>query len=101
MLPRIILKKGKEKPILRGHPWVFSGAVNRWEGDVSPGALGELRANDGQFLGIGHINPHSQIVFRLLTREKEAVSMRAASWEQTAKPTYTGSRSTTAVEPAG
>ena len=35
-VPRITLKQGKEKPLLRGHPWVFSGAVAKIEEDISP-----------------------------------------------------------------
>ena len=72
-IPRIIFKKGKEKPILRGHPWVFSGAVAKIEGDVSPGDVGEVYSKEGQFLGIGHLNPHSQIILRLLTQKKEPI----------------------------
>jgi len=72
-LPRIILKKGKEKPILRGHPWIFSGAVARAEGDLSPGEVGEVYSGDGKFLGIGQFNPHSQIILRLLTRRRETL----------------------------
>jgi len=70
-LPRIVLKRGKEKPVLRGHPWVFSGAVARVEGEVSPGEVGEVYSQGGQFLGGGHINPRSQIIVRLLTQKKE------------------------------
>ena len=69
-VPRIVLKKGREKPLLRGHPWVFSGAVARFEGDVTAGAVGEAVSADGQFLGVGHLNPRSQIVFRLLSRNQ-------------------------------
>jgi 23S rRNA (cytosine1962-C5)-methyltransferase len=72
-LPRIILKKGKEKPLLRGHPWVFSGAVAKIEGEVSPGDLGEVYSEEGQYLGAGHLNPASQIILRLLTQKKEPV----------------------------
>jgi len=71
ILPRAILKRGKEKPVLRGHPWVFSGAVAKVEGDVSPGDVGEVYSMEGQFLGIGHLNPRSQIIVRLFTRKKE------------------------------
>ena len=71
--PKIILKKGKEKPILRGHPWVFSGAVARAEGDLSPGEIGEVYSGDGKFLGIGQFNPRSQIILRLLTRRREVL----------------------------
>jgi len=73
--PRVILKRGKEKPILRGHPWVFSGAVAKVEGEVSPGDDGEVYSIDGQFLGIGHLNPRSQIILRLLTQKKEELKI--------------------------
>jgi 23S rRNA (cytosine1962-C5)-methyltransferase len=69
--PKIILKRGKEKPILRGHPWVFSGAVEKVEGEISSGEVGEIYSKEGQFLGLGHLNPRSQIILRLLTRKKE------------------------------
>ena len=68
--PKIILRKGKEKPLLRGHPWVFSGAIARIEGEFAPGDEGEAYSAEGQFLGVGHLNPNSQIVFRLLSEEK-------------------------------
>ena len=73
--PRIILKKGKEKPLLRGHPWVFSGAVAKIEGEVSAGDLGEVYSKEGQFLGAGHLSPASQIILRLLTQKKEPVDI--------------------------
>jgi 23S rRNA (cytosine1962-C5)-methyltransferase len=73
--PRVVLKKGKEKPLLRGHPWVFSGAVEKVEGDVSPGDIGEVYSREGHFLGIGHLNPHSQIILRVLTQKKEELNI--------------------------
>ena len=63
-LPRIILKRGREKPVLRGHPWVFSGAVAKVEGEVSSGEVAEVYSKEGQFLGLGHLNPRSQIIVR-------------------------------------
>jgi 23S rRNA (cytosine1962-C5)-methyltransferase len=71
--PRIVLKKGREKPVLRGHPWVFSGAVAKAEGDLSPGEIREVYSGEGQFLGMGQFNPRSQIILRLLTRKKEVL----------------------------
>ncbi len=70
-LPRVILKRGREKSMLRGHPWVFSGAAAKVVGEVSPGDAGEVYSGDGQFLGLGHLNPHSQIIVRVLTQKKE------------------------------
>jgi 23S rRNA (cytosine1962-C5)-methyltransferase len=72
-LPRILLKRGREKPARRGHPWIFSGAVAKIEGEISPGELGEVYSSQGQFLGLGHVNPHSQIVVRVLTQKKEVL----------------------------
>ena len=69
--PKVILKRGREKPLLRGHPWVFSGAVERTEGEIVPGDIGEVYSMAGQFLGTGHLNPQSQIVFRLLSPRRE------------------------------
>ena len=69
--PRVILKKGKERSLLRGHPWIFSGAVLRLEGDISPGDAGEVYSKEGDFLGMGHLNPQSQIILRILTHKKE------------------------------
>jgi len=57
--------------VLRGHPWVFSGAVAKIEGEVSPGDIGEVYSKDGHFLGRGHLNPRSQIIVRILTPKKE------------------------------
>jgi 23S rRNA (cytosine1962-C5)-methyltransferase len=70
-LPRIVLKKGREKPVLRGHPWVFSGAVAKIEGEVSSGDVGGVYSKEGQFLGLGHLNPRSQIIVRVLTQKRE------------------------------
>jgi 23S rRNA (cytosine1962-C5)-methyltransferase len=75
MIPRIILKKGKERPLLRGHPWIFSGAVARMEGSVTPGDLGEVYSKEGDYLGTGHLNPRSQIIFRLLSVQREEADL--------------------------
>ena len=82
VLPKMILKRGRERPLLRGHPWVFSGAVERFGGEVSPGDLGEAYSVEGQFLGIGHLNPQSQIVFRLMTSRNEEEIGRASCRER-------------------
>ena len=74
-LPRVILKQGKERPLLKGHPWVFSGAVARVDGEAAPGDVGELYSKDGLFLGMGHANPVSQIFMRLLTSRKEEIGI--------------------------
>ncbi len=51
---KVVLKKGKEESILRFHPWIFSGAIDRIEGAVEEGDIVIVHAKDDRFLGIGH-----------------------------------------------
>ena len=53
-LPVVVLKHGKEDPLQRRHPWVFSGAVLRTEGTPANGALVEVRDASLKLLGSGH-----------------------------------------------
>src|SRR5689334_20840258 len=62
---RLILKPGKEKSLLRRHPWLFSGAVERVEGATQSGSTVELRSHDGQFLGHAAYSARSRIVARV------------------------------------
>lgn len=67
------LKPGRERSVQRYHPWIFSGAVARYEGEAAPGEIIAVRAHDGAFLGQGFYNPDSQIVCRMLTWRDELV----------------------------
>ena len=62
---RLILKKGREKPLKHKHPWIFSGAVERVEGDPAPGETVEIRSFGGEFLAQGAYSPESQIQARV------------------------------------
>lgn len=63
---KLYLKAGKERSIQRGHPWVFSGAVQNTEGDLNDGAVVEVLTSKGNNLGFGHYQ-NGSIVVRLLT----------------------------------
>jgi 23S rRNA (cytosine1962-C5)-methyltransferase len=63
-LIRLTLKPGREASVLRRHPWVFSGAVARTEGDGADG-IAEVADAGGWFLARGAYSPDSQIVARL------------------------------------
>ncbi len=63
----LTLKPGREKSLLRRHPWVFSGAVERLEGDPLPGATVEVRSARGDFLARAAYSPASQIRARVWT----------------------------------
>ena len=69
----IHLKPRKERPALRGHPWVFSGAIADLDSRIEPGALATVRAADGAFVGRGYVNPRCAIAVRLLTRTDEPI----------------------------
>ena len=61
----LILKPGTEKSVLRRHPWLFSGAVDRLEGRARPGDTVEVHAADGRVLGRAAWSPASQIRARM------------------------------------
>jgi len=64
----IRLKPGKDKPVRNGHPWIFSGAVAKVEGDVDPrDRLCVVYNAGGERLGIGYYNDKSTIRVRMLT----------------------------------
>ena len=65
MMKRLILKKGREKSLLRRHPWIFSGAVEKIEGSPLPGETVEVTAADGTFLAWAGFSPASQITGRV------------------------------------
>ncbi len=50
----IHLKAGKEESLKRFHPWVFSGAIDRLEGEAADGCLARILDSKGRFLAIGH-----------------------------------------------
>ncbi len=61
------LKPGREKSLLRRHPWVFSGAIDRVNGNPASGETVDLLAADGQFLARAAYSPSSQIRARVWT----------------------------------
>ncbi len=63
----LTLKPGREKSVRQKHPWVFSGAVARVSGDPAPGVTVEVRAADGERLGLAAYSPASNIRARLWT----------------------------------
>ncbi len=63
----ITLKTGREKSLLRRHPWVFSGAVSRVDGNPQPGQTVEILSDKQQFLARGAYSPISQIRARVWT----------------------------------
>ena len=71
-LPQVVLKKGRDMPLRGGHPWVFSGAIEK---DVDKslklkeGALVDVLAADGALLGTGTWHGRNSIRVRMISRE--------------------------------
>ena len=63
-MERIVLAKGRERSVLKGHPWVFSGAVA--EGSAAPGACVEVCDASGAKIATGWYSPASQIRVRIV-----------------------------------
>ncbi|WP_163932926.1 class I SAM-dependent rRNA methyltransferase [Paraferrimonas sp. SM1919] len=73
MKKRIILKPGRERSVLRHHPWIFSNGIRSVKGELTLGETIEVRAHDGRVLGWAAWSPNSQIQARMWSFEKEAV----------------------------
>jgi 23S rRNA (cytosine1962-C5)-methyltransferase len=72
-MDRLILKAGREKSLKRRHPWVFSGAVAKVQGDPGPGETVEIRSATGEFLAVAAYSPQSQIVARAWDWKERAI----------------------------
>lgn len=70
-----LLKKGEDRRIRSGHPWVFSNELQSSPKGLPPGELVELRDFKGNFLARGYGNPNSLIAFRSLTWTEEEISI--------------------------
>jgi len=56
---------------MNGHPWIFANEVDKIDGEIEKGAIAEIYTHDKKFIGKGYTNPRSQIIARLLTRNKK------------------------------
>lgn len=72
-MPALILKQGREKSLLRRHPWIFSGAIHHMDEEAASGATVDLLSFDKQFLARASYSPHSQIRARVWTFDDEPV----------------------------
>jgi 23S rRNA (cytosine1962-C5)-methyltransferase len=70
---KLVLKKGEDRRVRGGHPWIFSNEVELWQGDVTDGGLVDVTDHRGAFLGRAYVNRHSLITARLLTRGRDEV----------------------------
>ena len=68
---KIYLKRKISGRIAGGHPWIFANEVDKAEGELAGGEIAAVYTYDKKFLGKGYVNPKSQIIVRLLTRDQK------------------------------
>lgn len=101
---KVFLRKKISRRVQEGHPWIFANEVEKIVDEVqgpggTPATGGEIVsvfAHDKKFIGQGYINPKSQILVRLLTRDKSETINRdyfhrkiLQCWEYRKKIGYT------------
>lgn len=64
-MTELILKPGKERSVMRHHPWIFAGSVARIHGRAHAGDTVEVLSDNGKFLGRAAFSPDSQIRARM------------------------------------
>jgi len=80
-LPKVVLKPRRAQPFFSRHPWVFSGAIARVEGDPQPAAEVALVTEHGEFVARGLFNPASNIQVRLYSWDAPQ-ELDEAFWSQ-------------------
>lgn len=73
-LPKLELKRGHDRRLRAGSPWIFANevAMTPEVRALPAGTLARLALPGGRFYGLVHVNPHALIVARLLTRNLDA-----------------------------
>ena len=69
----IILNPGREKSLLRRHPWIFASAIKHVDDEPASGATVDLLTSEGYFLARASYSPISQIRARVWTFIDEPV----------------------------
>lgn len=72
---KIHLKKGKERSVSMGNPWIFSGAILKTEADAKPGDMCSVYSCKNDFLASGYYNPLSSISVRVLSFKDKAFTV--------------------------
>ena len=69
---KVYLKPGKEESLKRFHPWVFSGAIARVEGEPEEGEVVDIYTSQKEFIACGHCQVGS-IAVRVLSFRQETI----------------------------
>ncbi len=74
MTAAIYLAKGREKSLQRRHPWIFSRAIERTEGQPQQGETVDVFSHSGQWLAKAGYSPSSQIRARVWSFTKRDIN---------------------------
>lgn len=69
---KIVLHSGKDQSLRRYHPWIFSGAIKKINGEPVEGEIVKVYSNQDEFLGTGHYQDGS-IAIRILSFKEEEI----------------------------
>lgn len=82
---KVYIKKGREQAIQRFHPWIFSGAIYRTDGNPQDGDIVEVVDNKENILGVGHYN-NGSIAVRVL--HFGAIELNQSFWNNAIQKAY-------------
>ncbi len=82
---KVYLKPGKEESLKRFHPWVFSGAIARIEGEPEEGEIVDVYTSKKEFIACGHFQIGS-IAVRVLSFVQEIIDHNF--WKQKLEVAY-------------
>lgn len=66
----VIVRRGRAKPLWKGHPWVFRDSIQETSGDLQNGNLVSVRDEGGRIIGCGFFSQNSRIAVRILARDE-------------------------------
>lgn len=75
----IQLKPGKDAPVKRFHPWVFSGAIAKQSPNLHDGDWVNVYSSREEFLGTGHFH-HGSIAVKIISFQ--AIESKSEFWEK-------------------
>ncbi len=70
-MTKLIIREARVKPVLSGHPWIFSGSLQGIPEGLALGEIVDVVRESGEFVARGFFNSYAQIAVRVLTRDVE------------------------------
>lgn len=89
----VILKQGRERPLIARHPWIFSGAIKSYPEPFVNGEIYPVFSAENELMGYGYFNRKNSLSGRMLTFENrdpmeavkahliEAISLRRSLFD--------------------